>query len=75
MPRDELDAEHMIDLSPDILRFVRCPPPGSATARAKAFGYDVVAIAIKLGTTTPDERLTALDQRIEDMRALRDGMV
>lgn len=68
------DAEHMIELTPEMCEFVTNPPPGSATARAKAFGYDVVAIAIKLATTTPDERLRALDQRIADMRILRAGM-
>jgi len=64
----------MIELTPELRRFVTHPPAGSATARAKEFGYDVVALAIKLATTTPDERLTALDERIADVRGLRKDM-
>lgn len=64
----------MIELTDDIRAFVTNPPAGSATARAKAYGYDVVALAIKLATTTPDQRLDALDRRIADVRALRAGM-
>ncbi len=64
----------MIELTDDIREFVTNPPPGSATGRAKAYGYDVVALAIKLATTTPSERLDALDRRIADVRVLRAGM-
>ncbi len=64
----------MIELTPELRKFVTDPAPGSATARAKEFGYDVVALAIKLATTTPDERLTALDERIADIRLLRKKM-
>ena len=69
------DAEFMIELTPELREFLANPPPGSATARARDFGYDVVALAIKLATTTPDQRLTALDLRIDDIRAIRKGML
>ena len=68
------DMDFMIELTPELHAFLANPPSGSATARARDFGYDVVALAIKLATTTPDQRLTALDQRIGDIRALRKSM-
>ncbi len=74
VPKDGSSDEFVIELTPEIREFVTNPPPGSATARARDFGYDVVALAIKLATTTPDQRLSALDQRIEDIRALRNDM-
>jgi hypothetical protein len=49
------------------------PPDGSAAARARDFGVDILATARKLTSTTPDERLSRLDDRIEDLRALRRG--
>ena len=69
-----VDMDFMTELTPELLVFLANPPSGSATARARDFGYDVIALAIKLATTTPDQRLTALDQRIEDIRALRKAM-
>ncbi|MGH7707597.1 MAG: hypothetical protein ACREM8_06025 [Vulcanimicrobiaceae bacterium] len=66
--------DFMLELTPEIREFVRNPPVGSATAHAKSFGYDVVALAIKLATTTPEQRLDALDNRIRDVRILRAGL-
>ncbi len=71
---DHSVADLTIALTPEIREFVTNPPPGSATARARDFGYNVVALAIKLATTTPDQRLSALDERIADVHALRKGM-
>jgi len=64
----------MIALTPAIREFATSPPADSAVGRAKAFGYDVIALAIKLATTTPDQRLDALDARIADARILRAGL-
>lgn len=74
MTEDGSARNFMIELTPELRAFVTDPPPDSATGRAKAFGYDVVALAIKLATTTPDERLRALDERIDDIRRLRAGL-
>jgi hypothetical protein len=52
-------------------RHLESPPAGSAAARARAFGLDIFATARKLALTTVEERLRRLDQRIDDMRALR----
>jgi hypothetical protein len=61
-------------LDPAILERLRNAPPGSAIARAREAGIDVGALAIRLSTTTPLERLEQLDRWIDDMKRLRAGM-
>jgi hypothetical protein len=62
-------------MTPDLQRFIRSAKPDSAVGRARAFGIDVDALVIKMVTTTALERLSALDQRIEDLRLLRSSLV
>jgi hypothetical protein len=61
----------VIQLTPELRRYVTDPPSGSATGRAKAFGYDVVALAIRMATTTPLQRLQQMQRFVEAARILR----
>jgi hypothetical protein len=63
-----------IEATPELLEYVRSAGPETAVGRARAFGIDVDALVIKLATTTPSERLDALDKRIDDVRALRSAL-
>jgi len=61
-------------LDPAVLEKLRNAPPDSPIAKARAFGFDVGALAIRLATTTPLERLRELDRWLDDMKRLRDRM-
>lgn len=58
-------------LAPALVRYLREAPPESPVAVARRFGIDVAAVAFRLETTTPWERLRELDRRIEDVARLR----
>jgi hypothetical protein len=59
------------ELSPRVIAHLREAPANSAVARARAFGIDVAALAIRLATTTPLQRLAELDRRLHDVEAVR----
>ena len=73
-PVERANDDLRIRATPELLEFVRTAGPDTATGRARAFGIDVDALVIKLATTTAPQRLAALDQHLEDMRALRSGL-
>lgn len=60
-----------LSISEALRAHLSAPPPGSAAARAKEFGIDVFSVVRKLASTTPEQRLTRLDERIDDLRILR----
>lgn len=61
-------------LDPALVRYLREAPPESPVAVARSFGIDVAALAFRLETTTPWDRLRELDRRIEDVERLRRRM-
>jgi len=60
-----------LSISEALRAHLAAPPAGSAAARAREFGIDVFSVVRKLASTTPDQRLTRLDERIDDLRILR----
>jgi hypothetical protein len=69
--RNRPAAGSQIRISDALRRYLTDPPDGSAAARARAFGLDIFATARNVVLRSPQERLTRLDEMIEDLKALR----